>query len=84
MATLNPERSLAVVRLPAARRRKWSVRRLCPRPWMLLSTISLLAGFGVSLLMVIGALPLSLLTCFVSWFLVVVSGGLMLIFWGEF
>lgn len=84
MATLNPERSLDVVRLPAARRRKWSLRRLRPRRCMLLSTISLLAGFGVSLLMVIGVLPLSILIWFVSWFLVVVSGALVLIFWGEF
>ena len=83
MATLNPVRSLAAIRLPATRRRKWSVRRLCPRRCILFSTVSLLAGFAVSLLMVLGVLLLSLLIWFVSWFLVV-SGELVLIFWGEF
>ncbi len=84
MATVNPVRSLAAIRLPAIRRRKWSLRRLWPRRRMLLSTVSLLAGFALSLLMVLGVLPLSLWIWFVSWFLVVVGGVLVLIFWGEF
>ena len=84
MATLNPGRALAAIRLPAVRHRNGSLRKLFPRRCMLFSTATLLAGFAVSLLMIVGVLPLNLLMCFVSWSLIAVGGELVLIFWGEF